>query len=439
VKLLIEIINRRSFGKKYLLLFSLLIGVFAYGEEVPVVDVKLIDVESTKDGALIKKWELQGESGVKINEIYVQRLPDTIATGDSWSGKIQRNGAFTKSDGSKIPNYEVSSPKNEPPSSAHMGNNGQAIDVSKLVFVVISESSSGTCFLLKDSTNNYIYSNTHVFSGSTNSIIKNAEFKIIPIPEFIEVAHDYDLMRFKATGSDGLHIGELPKIDDEVETYGNSQGVGVITKNSGKVLGVGDSSIEVSCEIVSGNSGGPIIDKHGNVIGIASFSIKRDEDQWNEATRYEKVRRFGIRIDQPIKWESVKYSDFKKDTVLLDAVSDSLDTIISCVQSIDRNKMMITFSLPKTLPSPLRAQTKLDNIVRYHNKDYCNDYTKKTAKEMIYYMYTQIKEASEAAVDDNRPQLNSEWAKKTFDDIKARKDRISVLMVKQRDAVNKSF
>ena len=439
MKLLIKIINRKSFGIKYFLLFSLLIGFLAYGEVVPVVDVKLIDLESSKDGALIRKWELKGEDGVKINEIYVQRLPDSIATGDSWSGKIQRNGAFTKSDGSKIPNYEVSSPENEPPSSAHRGNDGQAIDASKLVFVVSSERSSGTCFLLKDSTNNYIYSNIHVFSGSTNSIIKNAEFQNIPIPQIIEVANGFDLMRFKATGPNGLHIGELPKIDDEVETYGNSQGIGVITKNSGKVLGVGDSNIEVSCEIVSGNSGGPIIDKHGNVIGIASFSTKRDEDQWNEATRYEKVRRFGIRVDQPIKWESVKYSDFKKDTVLLDAVSDSLDTIMSCRQSIDRDKMMITFSLPKTLPSPLRAQTKLDNIVRYHNKYYCDHYTRKTAREMIYYIYTQIKEANEAAVDDNRPQLNSEWAKKSFDDIKARKDRISVLMVKQRDAVNKSF
>jgi len=424
---------------KKLLIFSLLIGFPIYGQEAATMDVKLIEVESSKNGCLVRQWEMKGENGVKTNEIYVQSLPDSIATGDSWSGKIQRKGAFTKSDGSKIPNYEVSSPKRETISSVDVGNNEKTIDVSKLVFLVRSENSSGTCFIMKDSSNNYIYSNIHVFSGSSNSVIKNAEFKNIPIPANIEVAHGYDLMRFKVTDPDSLNIGKPPKMDDEVEAYGNSQGTGVITKNSGKVLGLGDSSIEVSCEIVPGNSGGPIVDKYGEVIGIASFLNKRDEDQWNEETRYDKVRRFGIRVDQPIKWESVKYSEFQKDTVFLEALKDSLDIIVSCVLSIDHSKMMMTYTLPKTLPSSPRAQNKLDNVVRYHNKNYCNSYTNMRGKDMINYMYTQLKEASDVLVDENRPQLNSEWAKKSLDDIKCRKERISVLMIKRRDDINKMY
>ena len=94
----------------------------------------------------------------------------------------------------------------------------------------------------------------------------------------------------------------------------------------------------------------------------------------------------------------------------MEAINDALDTIISCVLSIDHNKMMMTFSLPKTLPSSQRAQTKLDNVVRYHNKEYCNDYTNKKVKDMIAYMYTQLKEATEVVVEDNRTFLNSDWA-----------------------------
>ena len=396
-------------------------------------------MESSKEGAFVKKWEKNGEVGVITNEIFVQDLPDYIATGDSWSGKIQRHGAYTKKDGLKIPSYQVSKDKEETKTAGVTNHTEQALDISKLVFLVKSEDSSGTSFIMTDSTGSYIYSNLHVFSGSTNTVVKNAELQIIPIPDVIEVADGLDLLRFKASETKGLSIGDLPKIDDPVDTYGNSQGTSVITKNSGKILGVGDSTFEVSCEIVPGNSGGPIINKSGKVIGIASFLTKREEDQWNEGTRYEKTRRFGIRIDQPIKWETIKYSDFKKDSVLLEAINDALDTIISCVLSIDHNKMMMTFSLPKTLPSSQRAQTKLDNVVRYHNKEYCNDYTNKKVKDMIAYMYTQLKEATEVVVEDNRTFLNSDWAKKSFEEIKGRQGRISVLMVKHREDTNKSF
>lgn len=324
-------------------------------------------------------------------------------------------------------------------SSMHTKNIEQAPNISNLVFLVRSEKSSGTCFFMKDSTNTYIYSNLHVFYWSTDSVIKNAELRNILIPDYIEVANGYDLMRFKSSDQNGLQMGNLPNIDDEVEAYGNSEGTGVITKNPGKVLGVGDSSIEVSCEIVSGNSGGPIIDRDGRVIGIASFLDKSDEDQWNQGTRYDKTRRFGIRVDQPIKWESVKYSDFKKDSALLQAIDDSLDTIVLCLRSIDHNNMMTTFSLPKTLPSPQRAQTKLDNIVRYHNKYYCNQYTNKRVQDMMAYMCTQLKEATDAVIEDNYTKLNSEWGKKSFDDVKSWKDRVSTLILELRERLNKSL
>lgn len=424
---------------KNIVIFSFLLATRIYSQEITTIDVKLIEIESSKDGALVKKWEKTDVTGVNTNEIFVQNLPESIATGDVWSGKIQRKGAFTKSDGSKIPSYQVENSGSRSEIKKEIMPTEQIPNISKLVFVVKSEESSGTCFLMNDGKDNYIYSNLHVFSGSTNSVIKNAEQQVIPIPDIIEVAHGHDLLRFKSNEQQSLQIGDLPTIDEAVETYGNSQGTGVITKNIGKVLGVGDSSIEVSCEIVPGNSGGPIINKSGKVVGIASYLNKRDEDQWNEGTRYEKTRRFGIRIDQPIKWEALKYSEFKKDSVLLEAINEALDTIVSCVLSIDHNKMMMTFTLPKTLPSSQRAQAKLDNVVRYHNKEYCNDYTNKKVKDMIAYMYTQLKEATEVVVEDNRSPLNSEWAKESFNEIKSRKDRISVLMVKHREDANKSF
>ena len=96
---------------KKILFFILFVGFRIYGQETAPVDVKLIEIESTKEGSLVKKWEKQGDVEIKINEIFVQNLPESIATGDTWTGKIQRKGAFTKSDGTKIPSYQVENEK----------------------------------------------------------------------------------------------------------------------------------------------------------------------------------------------------------------------------------------------------------------------------------------------------------------------------------------
>jgi len=61
----------------------------------------------------------------------------------------------------------------------------------------------------------------------------------------------------------------------------------------------------VDAEFIPGNSGSPIINKHDEIVGVATFikSIDKNVEDWIiNNTRYQKARRFATRLDGPIKW-----------------------------------------------------------------------------------------------------------------------------------------
>jgi len=90
----------------------------------------------------------------------------------------------------------------------------------------------------------------------------------------------------------------VPDIGDPVVVLGNSDGRGVVTEIRGKVIGVGPREIEVDAAFVIGNSGSPVLDRHGRVIGIATYLRDcRDDEDWSKAdTRFNGIRRFALRL-----------------------------------------------------------------------------------------------------------------------------------------------
>jgi S1-C subfamily serine protease len=46
----------------------------------------------------------------------------------------------------------------------------------------------------------------------------------------------------------------------------------VIRTLPGKILGIGPDKIEVDCEFICGNSGGPIVNSDGRLLALASFN-----------------------------------------------------------------------------------------------------------------------------------------------------------------------
>jgi len=131
------------------------------------------------------------------------------------------------------------------------------------------------------SADGYIVTNYHVIQDAKNIIVRtnnNSEY----IAEVIKINADYDLALLKIKGSSlqALPFGnsDLADIGDDVYAIGTplsnslSQSVskGII---SGKRTWNRNKIIQTDVSINSGNSGGALINKSGQIIGITTFKV----------------------------------------------------------------------------------------------------------------------------------------------------------------------
>jgi hypothetical protein len=92
-------------------------------------------------------------------------------------------------------------------------------------------------------------------------------------------------------------VSLLP-VDMPVRVYGNSDGRGVFTDLSGKILGVGPSSIEIDAPFVPGNSGCPVLSyPEMKVVGVATLLTYALPTWVMQGSRFASVRHFATRID----------------------------------------------------------------------------------------------------------------------------------------------
>lgn len=201
--------------------------------------------------------------------------------------------------------------------------------ISRCAVVVETDASRASGFLCELHGTNYIFTNAHVFEGS-----KSFKFSTVDIERFaayrLDLADDCDLARIhiEETNAPALKVAAAsPSIDDPIALCGNSGGAGVITMQKGKVLGVGPAVLEVSAEFVGGNSGSPIVNRDGAVVGVATYLVRQGASSWQTAgTRFEKTRRFGTRLTERQRWVEVPARQFLRAThVLADAETFLVD------------------------------------------------------------------------------------------------------------------
>ena len=189
----------------------------------------------------------------------------------------------------------------------------------KLVIISVKNKGDGSGFLAEENGRVYLYTNEHVTRMGDPFVARLLSGEKLTLGEFqIAENEEIDLARFELpTNIPAFKIAKkIPNIGDAVAVLGNSDGCGVSTEISGIVLGVGPSIVETNAGFVRGNSGSPLLDKNGEVIGVATYAIKLDQDDWTRAgTRFADVRRFATRIDH-VKWQSIPwnvYLRFRRD------------------------------------------------------------------------------------------------------------------------------
>ena len=167
----------------------------------------------------------------------------------------------------------------------------------KLVVIVCGEK-AGSGFIVRDGGRPYLFTNAHVVQRGAVIAHRLDGTRLMLGPR--DEAVGRDMVRFaldESMPAFDLAAG-VPDIGDPVVVLGNSDGRGVVTEIRGKVIGVGPREIEVDAAFVIGNSGSPVLDRHGRVIGIATYLRDcRDDTDWSKAdTRFNGIRRFALRL-----------------------------------------------------------------------------------------------------------------------------------------------
>ncbi len=187
------------------------------------------------------------------------------------------------------------------------------VDPHGSIVIVKTEGGQGSGFIVQEDGFNYVMTNAHVIGGTLGLEIITLNGNPIEITR-MDLAKNTDIVRFLIEkmpegGAALTHEDGEIRINEVVKVYGNSQGRNVVTEIIGKVQGVGPKEIEVSAEFVQGNSGSPILNKAGRVIGIATYVTREDSrSNWVIAgTRFAQVRRFGLRLND-VEWHTVDRS-----------------------------------------------------------------------------------------------------------------------------------
>lgn len=257
--------------------------------------------------------------------------------------------------------------------------------VEDAVFVLQHGPMRGSGFLLQTDTGVYLYTNQHVIQGGGVNELRatSASGQTIPLGS-LEIIPDADLARFAVAMPGGLKIATEATLDSPAIAYGNSQGAGVVTQSQGRILGLGQEHIEVDCEIVPGNSGGPILNERGEVLGVSTFVAilweeKHEEgnlpefmqrnDWTTKGTRYDQTRRFGLRLPSSGTWTPVNREHYARQGKALQEISTLFDQWLAVSLRTVNNPlepMQMDYDLHPMLVNLIQRQ--IDNSERMDNR-----------------------------------------------------------------------
>lgn len=155
--------------------------------------------------------------------------------------------------------------------------------------------SQGSGFFINDK--GFIVTNRHVLSGASTAKIKTFSGKLFPIINIVSSLKNVDLLTISAMIPKEdikiLPISKiLPKVGDKILVIGNPLGLDS-TVSDGIVAAIREVDkfgkiVQITAPISPGSSGSPVVNMNGEVIGVATLSV-RDGQNLNFAIPVEKI------------------------------------------------------------------------------------------------------------------------------------------------------
>lgn len=247
--------------------------------------------------------------------------------------------------------------------------------------------STGTGFIYKKDKNNaYIMTNNHVIEGADTVEVEfnDKSEKISATIVGGDVYADIAVLTIKDSNEyKAVEIGNLDeiKLGDTIFTVGSPMGInykGTVTKGilSGKerMVEVNLTSsksdyymkvVQIDAAVNPGNSGGPLCDVSGNVIGIISLKIVQDEVEGmgfaipiNDALKYASLIEEGGEISRP--YLGIGMLDLSEEYYLW-------QNRITIPDGVDEGVAVI--SVEKNTPAEKAGLKKGDIIVKINDQD----------------------------------------------------------------------
>ncbi len=177
------------------------------------------------------------------------------------------------------------------------------------------ESALGSGFFI---TENTIVTNYHVISGANKiQVITNDEktYEVVSIEGYSE-ALDLAVLKIKSSGHTYLqpYSGKI-SVGDKVYALGSPRGLtgtmsdGIISTVSRVVDGI--DYVQTTAPISNGNSGGPLLNEYGEVVGVNTFVIK-DSQNLNFAINIKELEK--LDTSKPVSVENY-YKEYQESRI----------------------------------------------------------------------------------------------------------------------------
>jgi S1-C subfamily serine protease len=211
-------------------------------------------------------------------------------------------------------------------------------DSEHCVLMARTDQGSGTAFIAAENGRAYVYTNVHVASAVK---LEFTDFRGASIPvaqqgEVVGISHaateesGIDIVRFPLVQPPPVVLNfanrELIEQKPEVWTLGDSGGESILRTLKGRIKGVGPAKIEVDCEFIQGNSGGPIVTANGKVAGIASY-MTANQSIWAKGTEQE-IRRIGWIPGKNFHWQPTSARTLADERALVSNCMITSDLLI---------------------------------------------------------------------------------------------------------------
>ena len=246
---------------------------------------------------------------------------------------------------------------------------------NKAAVIIRGARSQGSGFIVIMNNQPYIVTNQHVLQGISRmriTLLDGTDLK----PVSLQLAHSEDLARMRfsvAQKGSTIHAlqpaSAMPAIGSSIQVLGNSGGGEVVTRLKGELQGVGPDRIEVSAGFVSGNSGSPILDTQGKVLGVATYvqaETAQGQENWvASGTRFTEARRYGFRLPDEKGWSSAGFSQFASQANLLADLEEYYTDIVQIMQHLRYYTFRGTSSVSLTHVDG--TYNKAEAAKKYHN------------------------------------------------------------------------